>query len=157
MGAFYILGIVNKFEAKSTSPLGQIHWEQYVNERLDLEQYTTTLTDFTAKGKLKEGVFKENIESFYKKLVEITKDDTIATYFEDSKTDINNYQGRNTVMTFQYPDTQITLSAEIAILFIQGKVFVEEFSFEPKIINWLFHHIDISNPLAGCVMSDVLS
>ncbi|MHA6250330.1 hypothetical protein ACXYMZ_00180 [Oceanobacillus sp. CAU 1775] len=157
LGAFYILGIVNKFEAKFTNPLNQVHWEQYINERIDLEQYTTTLTDFTAKGELKERVFKENIESFYKKLVEITKDDKIATYFEDSKTDIDNYQSRHTVMTFQYPDTQITISAEIAILFIEGKVFVEEFSFEPKIINWLFRHIDISNPLAGCVMSDVLS
>lgn len=85
MGAFYILGIVNKFEAKFTNPLDQVHWEQYINERLDLEQYTTTLTDFTAKGELKEGVFKENIDNFYKTLVEITKDDNIATYFEDSK------------------------------------------------------------------------
>ncbi len=61
------------------------------------------------------------------------------------------------MITFQFPDTRITITAEIAILFIQGKVFVEEFSFEPKIINWLFRHIDISNSLAGCVMSDVLS
>lgn len=157
MGAFYILGIINKFEAKFTNSLDQVHWEQYLNERIDLEQYTTTLTDFTVKGELKEGVFRENIESFYKKLVEITNDDNIATYFDDSKTDIDNYQSRHTVMTFQYPDTQITISAEISVLFIEGKVFVEEFNFEPKIINWLFRHIDISNPLTGCVMSDVLS
>ena len=157
MGSFYILGIVNKFEAKSTSPLNQAHWEQYLNERLDLKQYTTTLTDNTVNGELKEEVFKENIEDFYKRLIEITGDDKIAIYFEDSKTDIENYQSRTTGMTFKYHDTQITISAEIVILFIEGKVFVEEFSYEPKIINWLFRHIDISNPLAGCVMNDVLS
>lgn len=157
LGAFYILGIVNKFEEKSTSPLGQVHWEQYLNERLDLKQYTTTLTDYTVKGDLKKHVFKENIEDFYKKLVEMTGDDQTAIYFGDSKTDIDNYQSRTTGMTFKYHNTQITISAEIAILFIEGKVFVEEFSYEPKIINWLFRHIDISNPLAGCVMSDVLS
>lgn len=157
MGSFYILGIVNKFEAASTSPLSQDYWEEYINERLDLKQYTVTLADHTAKGKLKEEVFKENIEDFYKKLIEITRDDKIAIYFEESKTDIENYQSRITVMTFKYHDTQITISAEIAILFIEGKVFVEEFSYEPKIINWLFRHIDISNPLTGCVMGDVLS
>lgn len=101
MGSFYILGIVNKFEAKSTSPLNQAHWEHYLNERLDLKQYTTTLTDFTAIGELKEEVFKENIEDFYKRLIEITGEDKIAIYFEDSKTDIENYQSRTTGMTFK--------------------------------------------------------
>src|SRR5690625_7352995 len=157
MGSFYILGIVNKFEAKSTSPLNQAHWEQYLNERLDLKQYTTTLADYTLKGELKKEVFKENSEDVYKKLIEISGEDKIAIYFEDSKTDIDNYQNRTTGLTFKYHDTQITITAEMAILFIEGKVFVEEFSYEPKIINWLFRHIDISNPLAGCVMSDVLS
>ncbi|MFB4472744.1 hypothetical protein [Virgibacillus sp. SK37] len=156
MGAFYVLGIVNKFEAISTNQLNQVNWEQYLNERLDLEQYTTTLTDYTVKGNLKEEVFKENIEDFFKILVEITREDRITTYFGDSKTDIDSYHSRYTVMTFEYQDTQITISAEIAILFIEGKVSVEEFSFEPKIINWLFRHIDISNPLTGCVMGDVL-
>lgn len=60
-------------------------------------------------------------------------------------------------MTFKYHDTKITISAEIAVLFIEGKVFVEEFTFEPKIINWLFRNSSISNPLSGCVMSNVLS
>lgn len=92
MGSFYILGIVNKFEAKSTSPLNQAHWEQYLNERLDLKQYTTTLADYTLKGELKKEVFKENIEDFYKKLIEISGEDKIAIYFEDSKTDIDNFR-----------------------------------------------------------------
>lgn len=156
MGAFYILGIIDKFEAISTSPLNQIDWEQYINERLDLEQYTISLTDHVVKGKLREEVFKDNIEDFYKKLVEITREEEIAYYFHNNKTDIDSYHCRYTRMTFDYPDTQITISAEIAVLFIEGKVFVEEFSYEPKIMNWLFRHIDISNPLTGCVISDVL-
>lgn len=60
-------------------------------------------------------------------------------------------------MKFEYHDVHITISATISILFIQGKVLVEEFSFEPKLMNWLFRHINISNLLTGCVMSDVLS
>lgn len=50
MGAFYILGIVSKFETRSTSPLDQAHWVKYLDERLDLKQYTTTLTDYTAEN-----------------------------------------------------------------------------------------------------------
>lgn len=156
MGTFYILGIVNKFEANSANQLDQSHWEQYLNERMDLKQYTTTSTDYTVKGDLKKHVFKENIEDFYKKLFEMTGDDQTATYFEDSKIDIENYQSRTTRMTFKYHNTQITIAAEIAVLFIEGKVLVEEFSYEPKIVNWLFRHSNISNPLTGCVMSDVL-
>jgi hypothetical protein len=157
LGAFYILGIVKKFEAKSTQPLDQVNWNHYLNERLDTEQYTTTLADYTAKGELKEGVFEENIKIFYDKLIEMTGDEKIAIYFDHSGTDIDKYQVRDTMMKFEYHDVHITLSATIAILFIEGKVFVEEFSFEPKLMNWLFRHTDISNPLAGCVMSDVLS
>ena len=59
------------------------------------------------------------------------------------------------MMKFEYHDVHITISANIAILFIEGKVFVEEFSFEPKLMSWLSRHIDISNPLSGCIMNDV--
>lgn len=156
MGSFYVFGIVKKFEANSTNPLDQANWKEYLNKRLDLEQYVTDWSDYTANGELKEEVFKNNIENFYKNLVEIACNESIASYFEDFGTELENYQIRNTKMTFGYHETNITISAEIAILFIEGKVLVEEFSFEPKLINWLFRHIDISNPLRGCVMSDVL-
>lgn len=76
MGAFYILGIVKRFEARSTQPLSQIQWVKRLNERIDLKQYTTTFAEYTAKGELKVEVFEENIETFYNKLVEITGDDT---------------------------------------------------------------------------------
>ncbi|WP_191126187.1 hypothetical protein [Cerasibacillus terrae] len=36
MGAYYILGIVKKFEAKSTQALDQVNWNQNLNERLDI-------------------------------------------------------------------------------------------------------------------------
>ncbi|MDR4887518.1 hypothetical protein RGU12_08075 [Fredinandcohnia sp. QZ13] len=157
MGTFYVFGIVEKFEAKSTQPLEQVDWIRYLNVRLDLEQYLTNFDDKTAKGELKKEVFEKNIEDFYNKLVEITSDDNIAIYFESFGTDIEKYQSRDVIMTFEYSDTHITLSADIAILFIEGKVLVEEFSFEPKLVNWLFRHANISNPLIGCVMSDVRS
>lgn len=49
MGTFYVFGIVEKFEAKSTQPLEQVDWIRYLNVRLDLEQYLTNFDDKTAK------------------------------------------------------------------------------------------------------------
>lgn len=35
------------------------------------------------------------------------------------------------------------------------KVLVEEFSIEPKLINWLFRHANLDNCLAGAIISTV--
>lgn len=59
-------------------------------------------------------------------------------------------------MTVKEHSPHITLSAEFAILFIEGKVAVEEFSIEPNLMNWLFRHVDLSNPLSGCIMTDIV-
>ena len=50
----------------------------------------------------------------------------------------------------------IKLSTSMALLFIEGKVSVESFNIDPKLINWLFRHSDISNKLSGCVISDIV-
>ncbi|MCI1763677.1 hypothetical protein [Heyndrickxia oleronia] len=59
---------------------------------------------------------------------------------------MEKYQDWVTRMTLQEYNSNILLSAEFAILYIEGKVIIEEFNNEPKLINWLFRHSDLSNP-----------
>jgi hypothetical protein len=49
--------------------------------------------------------------------------------------DIEQYQGWVTKMSVKQHDTHITITADIAILFIEGKVLLEKFSIEMKLIN----------------------
>ncbi|TMN21850.1 hypothetical protein [Lentibacillus cibarius] len=156
MGTYYALGIVKKFTAKSNQELSEANWEDHMNERLDIDQYAVSVKDNVIEGVLKEKVFRENIEDLYNKLVQITNDRQVSVYLEDSGTDIEQYQTWRTGMTIKEYDSNITLTVELVILFIEGKVIVEEFSIEPKLINWLFRHASLSNPLAGCIMSDIV-
>lgn len=156
MGTFYALGVVKKFIAKSNQTLNESNWKEILNERLDMEQYTINFRDNAIEGELKKEVFEKNIEDFYKKLVTITNNERISIYFEDSGTDIEKYQHWVTGMTVKEHCLQITLTAEFAILFIEGKVSVEEFSIEPYLMNWLFRHVDLSNPLSGCILTDIV-
>jgi hypothetical protein len=50
----------------------------------------------------------------------------------------------------------IRIEANIALLFIEGKVIVEYFQTEPQIINWLFRHSGLKNKLAGCIVSTIV-
>lgn len=155
MGTYYALGIVKNFTAKSNQALSQIDWKIHLTEKLDIEQYSINFRDNTVEGELKKEVFVENIEDFYHKLVKITNNEQIANYFEDSGIDIEKYQDWITVMTVKEHSPNISLRAEFAILFIEGKVIAKEFSFEPQLMNWLFRHVDLSNPLSGCIMTDI--
>lgn len=157
MASFYALGVVKKFTAKSNQILSEAEWKKQLNERLDTEQYTVNFMDNIVKGELKQGVFKNNIEDFYNKLFQITNDKRVSLYFEDSGTVVEQYQYWNTGMTISEYDPNIFLSADLAVLFIEGKVLVEEFNIEPKLINWLFRHVDLSNPLGGCIITDIVS
>ncbi|WP_050632259.1 hypothetical protein [Bacillus andreraoultii] len=156
MGTYYAIGVVKKFTTKSNQVLSEADWKDHLNERLDTEQYSIKFEDTSVEGVLKNLVFENNIEDFYNKLVNITINDRISYYFERSGTDIDKYQFWITGMTLKEYNPNILLSVEFAILFIEGKVFVEEFSVEPKLINWLFRHTDLSNPLSGCIMSDIV-
>lgn len=84
--------------------------------------------------------------SFFKTPSTETIHDRISYYFESSGTDMEKYQDWVTRMTLQEYNSNILLSAEFAILYIEGKVIIEEFNNEPKLINWLFRHSDLSNP-----------
>lgn len=156
MGTFYALGVVKKFTAKSNQTLNEANWKEHLNERLDMEQYTINFRGNAIEGELKKEVFENNIEDFYNKLITITNYKPISIYFEDSGADVEKYQHWVTGMTVNEHSPQITLSAEFAILFIEGKVSVEAFSIEPSLMNWLFRHVDLSNPLSGCIMTDIV-
>lgn len=155
MGTHYALGVVKEFEAQSSQTIGKDYWKKYLNERIDLNQYTVTFNDNKVEGKLKEEVFEVNIEDFYNKLVQITNDEDLSYYLEISGVNMNQYPDWATEITIQN-DPDITLSVKIAILFIEGKVLAEQFTTEPLLINWLFKHVDLTNPLSGCILSDIV-
>ncbi|TMN21841.1 hypothetical protein [Lentibacillus cibarius] len=156
MGTYYALGIVKHFTAKSDQAISPAIWNVYLDERIDIQLYTLRMNGAEIHGELKMEVFEDNIEDFYNKLVEITDNEKISIYFEDSGKNMEQYQSWVTEMTVKQYDPNITLTAELAILFIEGKVLVEEFSIEPKLINWLFRHVNLANPLVGCVMCDIV-
>ncbi|MFD1851434.1 hypothetical protein [Oceanobacillus bengalensis] len=156
MGTDYTLGIVKSFTATSHQSLSDNDWRNLLNDRIDIDQYAIHFEDKIVKGELKKEVFEENIEDFYMKLVAITGNDHILNWFNDGKADMEQYDCWPTEMRMKQEDVHITLAAKLAILFVEGKVLVEEFETEPKLINWLFRHVDLSNKLAGCVMSDII-
>ncbi|GAE94590.1 hypothetical protein JCM21714_3762 [Gracilibacillus boraciitolerans JCM 21714] len=156
MGTFYTLGVAKNFSARSHQSLSRDEWINLLNDRLDIKEYTISFKDTEVNGSLKKEVFKENIEDFYKKLVAIIENDFILNWFEYAKTDMERYESSITKMEINQENIHINLEAELAILFIEGKVMVEEFNTEPKLMNWLFRHVNLSNKLAGCVMSDIV-
>lgn len=121
MGTYYAMGIVKKFTAKSTQALSQTKWNKHLNERLDMEEYTMNFGDNAAEGVLNNEIFEKNIEDSYNKLVSITNNEQISIYFEDTGTDIENYQDWTTRITIKQRNPNITLSAELAILFYRRK------------------------------------
>lgn len=156
MGTFYALGIVKEFTATNSESISQVEWNELLNEWLDVEQYTINFKDNEVKGSLKKDIFANNIEDFYKKLVAISNNEYILNWFNDYRIDIEKYQTEVVRMKFKQHNHPFVLTAELALLFIEGKVLVEEFNTEPMLMNWLFRHADLSNKLAGCVMSDIV-
>lgn len=155
IGTYYTLGIVKSFEATSYDALSKNEWKEFLNERFDIQQYSLHVEDKKVKGSLKKDVFEENIEDFYIKLVAMIEDDYILNWFNDHKTNMDKYDHWDSVLRFKHKGNGIILTSELAMLFIEGKVLAEEFYIEPKLINWLFRHANLSNKLAGCVMSGI--
>lgn len=155
MGTDYTLGIVKEFTA-TASQMGPTEWEELLNQRLDIEQYNLKFEDGKAIGTLKEEVFEEDIEDLYRKLVAITDNGHMLNWLNNGGTDINRYDTWVTEMKFKRKSGSFTLCAKLSVLFVEGKVLVEEFNTEPKLMNWLFRHADLSNRLAGCIMSDII-
>lgn len=156
MATYYTLGIVKNFTATSFGALSENEWKNFLNERFDLEQYSLHVDDKAVKGTLKENVFEEHIEDFYMKLVAMIGDDYILNWYNDHQTNLDSYEHWVTELRWKQEGIPITLTSELALLFTEGKVGAEEFIIEPKLINWLFRHANLSNKLTGCVMSGIV-
>lgn len=159
MGTYYTLGIITIFKATSNQQLTKTEWQRALDERVDLELFDLTFNDLNVAAKLKPIIFKENITDFYAVLREIlgtNRNPNIDFYENNSGTSIEEYQIANTRLILQENELLIKIDIQFVLLFLEGKVSVEEFYTEPALINWLFRHSKIDNKLAGCVISQVV-
>jgi hypothetical protein len=157
MGTYYGLGIVKEFTARSKTDIAATEWRDIILSRFDLDLFDTSFDHNAMSGKLKQTLFTEHVRDFFDTLEQITSDKHIDYYFDEYGDQIDNYPLETT--NFSFDDSKrgkIALSIQFALLFIEGKVGAEIFSTEPKLINWLFRHADIKNPLAGAIVSDII-
>jgi hypothetical protein len=157
MGAYYTLGLIQRFTARSERALSEEKWKQLLNERVNLELFEIEFTPDQVNAVLKEKIFEDNIEDFYCKLKKITHDNGIDYYFTENGTQRDNYDWDRTRVYFCNDENEkIAMHVlEYTSLFTEGKVLAEEFSIEPKLINWLFRHCDFGNCLAGAIISTI--
>ncbi|WP_188453365.1 hypothetical protein [Virgibacillus oceani] len=160
MGTFYTIGIIKEFKATSNQHLTANEWDKVLNVRVDLELYDLNFTDSGVVARLESNIFSENITDFYgvfKEILGTNRNPNFDHYEKDFGTDIENYQIANTILNFQEINGRtVTLDIQFVLLFLEGKVMVEEFYTEPALINWLFRNSKIDNKLAGCVVSEVV-
>ena len=157
MGTYYGLGIVAKFEAQAQNNLSMDIWRKILNNRFNIEIFDMAIDKSTVTGRLKENVFKENIENFINLLSAITESDSIGYSFRKHGTNIEEYQQFRTEMRVNDDyGKEVTVNITMVLLFTEGKVLVEEFSKEPKLINWLFRHSNIENKLRGAIISAIV-
>lgn len=160
MGTYYSLGIVHRFHAKSNRAMSNQEWMEAIDERLDTRLFDMTPTELESKGNLQPGIFEENIAGFYETLRGILGPDRNPEldYYEQSfGNELEKYQWAVERMRYRSSNgASIQLNLEFALLFIEGKVLIEVFYTEPKLINWLFRHSPIENKLKGCVISSIV-
>lgn len=162
MGTYYAIGIVKKFEAQARhafSPISPSALEEAVAKRWDLNLFDLSHADRTLEGTLKPGLFENNIKGFVDKLVEIAPDceSDLRFNFENYGADVDRYDSQPCRMTIPSPDGQLVgVRADLAPVFIEGKVLAECFTIEPVLMSWLFRHCDFGNPLVGAVASSII-
>jgi hypothetical protein len=157
MGAYYTLGITEKFTAKTDAVLSKDNWLRILNERFDISLYDITIDDKSVSAELKENVIKDNIDDFYIKLKNITGHRRIDYYYEEHGKNVNDYPSdRSRFSFFDNEKNQIRMQIDFIFLFTEGKVSSEEFDAEPMLMNWLFRHSDFGNPLAGTIISTIV-
>lgn len=156
MATDYSLGIVRGFTASSLWPISENEWKSLIQDRFNLDLYTIQIEDKQITGVLKEEVFTENIEDFYMNLVTMLGDDKVLFWLRSGGTNLDNYDRWPSRIALKYDGMAIELEIELALLLVEGKVFAEVFTMEPRLINWLFRHSPIQNKLTGCVWSDIV-
>ncbi|MDF3055296.1 MAG: transcriptional regulator [Gammaproteobacteria bacterium] len=158
MGTYYALGVVKELSCQSSKPISISEWEKIANKKIDISLFDFNIeNENNIKCRLKDHIFKNNIENFYLKLKEITQYDYITDYFDIRGTDIENYKTQSFSKRHDEDNVQIWTKIEHIPLFIEGKVLAEEFSIEPALISWLFRNSNFGNVLAGCVVSSIIA
>ena len=160
MGTDYALGVIDNITATANRELLNKDWVELLNERVDVSLFDLQFTGVKVTGVLRSNIFSENIAGFYSMLKEILgaeRNPGLDYYEEYYGTDLENYQRACTTIRIRSDQgDNIRLDLEFAILFIEGKVLVEEFYTEPVLMNWLFRNSKIENKLAGCVVSSIV-
>ncbi|BAQ09090.1 transcriptional regulator [Bacillus sp. OxB-1] len=161
MGTYYSVGIITKFSANSHDNLSLKEWNEVLGPRLDLDLFEITMEENEISGKIKKDVFSENIIDFYDLLREISGPNyngNLDYYEKEYGADLEQYQsGYETLWTKNAANNRkIAVNTEFALLYIEGKVLVEEFETDPQLINWLFRNSRIPNKLAGAVISSIV-
>lgn len=153
MGTYYALGIGKEFDAYTNATFTSEKWQKILNERFDIDLYNIDIQPNSVEANLKQGVFEENIEDLYRLLKQITQKESIDYYFTRHGTKKDEYSSDIIVVHISDEEgNKIRLRIKLILLFIEGKVLAEEFSCEPKIVNWLFRHSNLNNKLAGCII-----
>ncbi|MFH0925450.1 MAG: hypothetical protein V1872_07435 [bacterium] len=158
MGTFYALGVATNIDGcTSKKALSKKEWEDILNERFDLELFDLIIKDNSIKATLKQEIFKNNIKDFFQKLKDITMSENVDYYLEEYGDDVERYQtAEDSLCVLDKEGNEIELCVVFALLFIEGKVSVEEFNIEPKLMNWLFRHTNFGNKLAGAIVSSIV-
>jgi len=157
MGTFYGLGLARGFIATSRDDIPAEDWTSLLSKRLALDLFEVVLAATEVKGTLRDGLFEANIEEFYAVLLDMTAHPDVTFYLDQYGTDIAAYPGET--MRLSWNDTNhgpIRLKLDCVLLFVEGKVLAEEFSFEPRLCNWLFRHAPLENPLRGAIFSGIV-
>lgn len=160
LGTFYTLGVITSFKVDSKSISTIKEWEEVLKERLDLDLFSLKIEESKLSGTLDPDVFKQNIHGLYAVLRKISSplcNGNIDYYEEIGGDSIDGYQNEYAELYIKTPnEKKLTIKCNFAMLFIEGKVSVEEFYTEPQITNWLFRNSNIENKLSGCMISDVV-
>ena len=127
---------------------------------MDVSLFDLQITDVKVEGSLRPGIFCENISNFYEVLrgiLGVKRNPCLDYYEKEYGVNLDSYQMETTNLHIQNEDgLSIRLDLTFALLFIEGKVLVEEFYTEPVLINWLFRNSNIENKLAGCIVSEII-
>lgn len=157
MGTYYGLGVIKEFSAISSGDMSPEDWRELLGERLDPALFDFSLDPRTAKGAMKEGLFAGNIKDFIGKLTTMIGNEDAAFYFGKYGTNLGGYPTARAKMRLSGKRSEsVSLSIVFILLFIEGKVVAEQFSSEPMLVNWLFRHAPIGNPLAGAIVTDIV-
>lgn len=157
MGTYYGLGVIKNLSATSKeNKFLETEWRRLLSERIDMELFDIIFYENIIKANLKNIFFENNIEDFYVKLKKITTKESVSSYFKEYGTRLEDYPSQEMSIYLRDNGKIVTIEIEAALLFIEGKVLAEEFNIEPLLINWLFKNSNFGNPLAGCVVSNII-